>query len=542
MKAVDVLVVGAGPTGLMMAAELARYGLSFQIVDKKSGLCKESRAMAIQARTMEVFDHVGIIHRFLDEGIAIRAINPMRRDRPIGRIDFGMLDSEYPFVLSLEQSKTEAILLAHLAELKGNVQWETELVSFTQDSQRVEAVLRHLPSGKEERMYASWIVGCDGAHSCVRSAMNVSFQGKTFSDLYSLADVQVRWKYPHAELFAFPDAGGILAAFPMPGKHRYRLIFQLPRCRDLLSKKKALLPEELAAIAVPTLSEINATLRKYTATELEVSDARWITHFHINSRLASSYREGRLFLAGDAAHIHSPVGAQGMNTGLQDAFNLAWKLAFVKRKMAHEMLLDTYQIERHSFGKELLKRTERASRMVSLRNPWLASLRNQVLSWLLKSAAVRSKLIQIVSQTAIRYPQSSIVRRTKLFPGGPQAGERMPNAPLLHKGQPKDLYAVLRRKTAYSLLLFVQDRIELDWIHAIAGFGERPVDVYLITTSSSLEKIPGVETLLDPQGIAHAKCSAKMQSAYLIRPDFYIRERQAPIDLTKLGTYFLDKR
>ena len=488
----DVLVVGAGPTGLMMAAELARYGLSCRIIDENDGPCEQSRAIGIQARTLEIFDHIGIVAPFLKNGLILKAVNPMSRGKRIAHIELGRLDSPYPFVLSLEQSSTEKILANHLSSFGVNIERRTELVSLVQDAKGASAILRQQTSGKEETVRSAWVVGCDGAHSIVRRSMHLSFEGKTFEDIFSLADVQILWKYPHDEVFAFPGAEGVIAALPLPGKDRYRVIFQLPRCRGLLSAKKPMSPEEIARIPPPRLDEITAMLRNYAEIDVQISDPRWMAHFHINSRMASSFREGRFFLAGDAAHIHSPVGAQGMNTGLQDAFNLAWKLAFVVRGEAPAELLDTYNLERHEFGKKLLKWTERGSQMVTLHNPLLVSMRNRILSWILSCTSIQKKIISAISQIAIRYPASQIVQ------SGANAGTRLPNASVVYKGASTDLYTLLRKPNAYSILWFSNREVSLkDQTHVF--------------------KIP-----------------SDREEAYIIRPDLYIAYFQTPIDASAL--------
>lgn len=538
MREVDVLIVGAGPSGLMMAAELSRYGLFCRIVDKNSGPVAESRAAGIQARSVEIFDHIGIVPRFLEEGLAVSVANPMYKGRPIAQIDFKNLESPYPFILCLEQNKTEKILIDHLASFGVEVERNTEVMSLKQDDTGADAQLLCVLSGKQETVRAAWIIGCDGSKSFVRKTMRLSFSGKTFSDIFSLADVKIRWKYPHDELFAFPNPEGIIAAFPLPGKHRYRLIFQLPRCRGLLSKKKALTPADIGAIELPTLHEIDQMLRRCALTEIEISDPTWLTHFHINSRMASSYREGRFFLVGDAAHIHSPVGAQGMNTGLQDAFNLAWKLAFVMKKRGHITLLDTYHLERHGFGKALLKWTQRASWMVCLHNFFLVFLRNYLMSWMLQNHCAQKKVVKVISQTAICYPYSAIVKKGRSFREGPTAGVRLPNAALLWDNTSTDLYTLLRNPTSYFLLLFGDTQISNSMRNAIACMGGLAVVSFLIMKKvDRIENILGVSILLDLKGVVHAEFGVDREAAYLIRPDLYIGYRQSPIDTPSLLGY-----
>ncbi|MFS8563429.1 MAG: FAD-dependent monooxygenase [Rhabdochlamydiaceae bacterium] len=375
---VDVLIVGAGPTGMLMAAEVARYGLSCRIIDKGVACQDQSRAVAIQARTMEIFEHLGFAEAFLAEGLRLKVGNPICSFHKLGRISFDTLDSSYPFILSLEQVKTEEILEQYLISFGVKIERGVEFLRMKQREEDVEVVVAHTTSGQEETIQATWVVGCDGAHSQVRKQLNLAFEGKPLLGIFSLADVRIHWDYPIDELFVFLDAIGALAAIPLPEPKRYRLIFQLERCRNLLKERHSLpngqLKEQI--VAKPQLKEVQELLCKHTGSYVLVSDPLWCANFCINSRMVETYQKGSVFLAGDAAHIHSPVGGQGMNTGLQDAFNLAWKLALVHNKQAGKKLLDTYDLERRSVAKKLLQATEIASQIATLQNRVAIALRN----------------------------------------------------------------------------------------------------------------------------------------------------------------------
>lgn len=499
MGKIDVLVVGAGPTGLLMAAEAARYGLSCRIIDREIKPTDQSRALVIHARTMELFDHLGIATWFLEEGLIVKAANPMSRHERIAHVSLSQIDSPYPFVLSLEQSKTEAILTRYLKTFGIEIERGVELLQLDSFPTHITAKI----SGEE--IEASWIVGCDGAHSFVRKSFHLSFQGKLFSDIFSLADVQIDWKYPHDELYAFLNPQGVMAAIPMPGHKRYRLIFQLPRCRNKLKKAYGVVKDE--EIAPPSLEEAQGMIRAYGDEQAIVSHPVWMAHFHVNSRLANRYREGRAFLAGDAAHIHSPVGGQGMNTGLQDVFNLAWKMAAVHQGKAPDSLLDTYHLERYTFGKQLLEGTEFATRLTALRSSWSVTLRNFVMKKLLAYPAIQKKFLRVLSQIAIQYPESAIVKEGRGFEGGPRAGTRAPNAPLLIKGTPTDLYTLWRGSKTEQVLLFS---------------GLNP-------SQETLRKLEALSTPSFPlirDRLAHEIYGTREPALYRIRPDGYIGSRE----------------
>ena len=437
---IDVLIVGAGPTGLLMAAEAARYKMKCRIVDKLAVPEKQSRALAIQPRTLELFNHLGIAEEFLAKGLKIIAANPISGKKRLARISFETLPSDYPFILSLEQSETERILTKYLSTFGILVERETELISLAQDSDRISASLLDLKSGKENRIEAKWAVGCDGAHSQVRKSIGVPFSGKPFPSLFSLADVQLDWNFPRDELFLFLDSAGLLGAIPMPGERRYRLVFQ--------SKKRLEIENEelLQTREGPTLREVQELVRKRVGDEVKVSNPVWLADFHINSRLVENYRKGRIFLAGDAAHIHSPAGGQGMNSGLQDVFNLAWKLADGREK-----LLDTYNLERRSWGKSLVRTTRRITNIATLHNSAAVFLRN----WAIRhfAAKIERRLACAVAQIAIRYPKSLIACEKGFFTDGPKAGTRAPDAPAASAGK-RSLYSLFRQTTGFHLLLF----------------------------------------------------------------------------------------
>ncbi len=524
----DVLVIGAGPTGLLMAAECARRNLKCRIVDKDTGPAAQSRALAIQPRTLELFDLLGIVEEFLSKGLKVHAVNPYSGKNRLAHITFEKLASDYPFVLSLEQSETEKILTHYLSGFGISVERETEAVDLRQQPDRIVAILRHL--GKEEIVQAKWAVGCDGAHSLARKAIGVPFDGKPFHNLFSLADVRIDWDFPRDELFLFLDGDGILGAIPMPGQNRYRLVFQsgqeehfqrsdipgvieksgigqggssdfLAGARDIARGKDRSEDEKYEAKPMPrqnrffnheryngpTLEEVQAKVWKKIGKEVRVSDPVWLADFHINSRLVKEYRKGKIFLAGDAAHIHSPAGGQGMNSGLQDAFNLAWKLADGREK-----LLDTYNLERRSWGRDLVRTTRWVTNLATLRNPAAIFLRN----WAIAHFAPHSQshLFRAISQTAIRYPKSIIASESGFFRNGPRSGTRAPNA---SAGQ-TDLYSLFRKTTGWHLLLFG----DFETVEPSRFIIHRIDD-------PKAKEIYGVED----------------QAAYLIRPDQYIAFR-----------------
>lgn len=449
----DVLVVGAGPSGLFMAAELVRHGLSVRVIEKNAERSIHSKALAIQPRTLEIFAHLGIVDRFLAEGLRVQAMNPTASGRPLGRLSFTGLDTPYPFVLSLEQSKTERILEEYLLSLGVRVERGVELRAFDE---------------------TPWVVGCDGSHSTVRKLAGLSFKGRAFPSTFSLADVYLEWSRSHDEAYGFLGTKGLLGVIPLPEPGAYRLIFQLARVIGSKSPP-------------PTLEEVRPLL-----PEAKITNPIWLTNFHIHTRMVSSYRKGNVFLVGDAAHIHSPAGGQGMNSGIQDAFNLAWKLALVHRGKAHPRLLDTYNLERQPFGRKLLRNTEFATHMATLKNPMAVALRNWVMRWLLKSESMRKKFARGVAQLSIQYPKSFIVTESGHFNEGPPAGERALPFPFLTK------------TTGHHVIFFVK--------------GEVPSEYLQFKSATFLKGV-------------------NKNAVYIIRPDLVVGHRSSPPDLKKVADY-----
>jgi 2-polyprenyl-6-methoxyphenol hydroxylase-like FAD-dependent oxidoreductase len=432
MDTVDVLIVGAGPTGLTMAIECLRYNLTCRIIDQSLIPSPYSKAIAMQARTLEVFQRMGIHQRFLAAGLQIKKAN-LHSGNKHAHLHLKSIPSPFPFVLSIEQSETEQILYDYLQELGGRVERPVSLLSY---EEKEGAILAHTDQGV---IQAHYLIGCDGAHSCVRKAMGCTFEGEIFSDIFSLADVKVHWGRPHDELQLFLESDGVAAAFPLPEKDSYRLIFQLKELRGRLyphfSVDQGIIePKE---IALPTLERMEQLLSNYAKERVTISNPRWIANFHINSRLANCYRKNTVFLAGDAAHIHSPVGGQGMNTGIQDAFNLAWKIAYVHHQFAPASLLNTYEEERHRLGKNLLKNTELASRLVTLHSPLLLFVRNLLLFHLLSFQWIQAKLALALSEVNICYTH-----------------KRVPTLLLNVQGKEVDYFTLTEKSKQFHLILF----------------------------------------------------------------------------------------
>lgn len=425
----DVLIVGAGPSGLTAAVLLAMHDVSFRIVDRKATFSENSRAVGIQARSLEVFEQMGIVEAFLARGRKAAGVD-IHTEARVRRVDlFGDDTAEtlYPFVLLLEQSETERILGERLRSLGHRVAWETEAVGVEDRGRdRVEVTIR-TAEGRRETISTRWLVAADGASSFVRDEVGMPFTGGTYEQRFTVADVTS----PRGRLASdrvnlnFNDTGFVLL-LPLgePGVHRLASTFP---------------PEAAEADRDPDFDEVRRHVDRVFPGGLALGEEHeWFSTFRIHSRSVDRFRRGRVFFVGDAAHVHSPVGAQGMNTGVQDAHNLAWKLALVCRKILPEESLETYHRERRPVAETLLKTTDRIFRMIDrqgvLARTFRVTLFPALAELVARIAPLRRRLAPAIAQLAIRYPPGPLV------PGGdavassfPEPGTRFPY-PLLSPG------------------------------------------------------------------------------------------------------------
>ncbi len=521
----QVLVVGAGPTGLTMAAELLRRGIACRLIDKAPSPSPWSRAIGIQARTLELFENMGIVEPFTTLGHKSHGVRMHAQGREILHIAFDELDSPYAYLLFLPQSETERLLTAHLESLGGQIERAVELTALTLQSEGVEATLRH-GDGQMETIEVPWLIGCDGAHSAVRRLLNLPFTGRTEKAHFLLADVGLQWKQSDSEFYGYLHEEGLLIIFPM-GQGRYRIIADNP-------------PQEASeAHPEPTPAECQAIVDRRGPGYLPLSDLRWSSYFRINYRMVSQFRQGGVFLAGDSANIHSPAGAQGMNTGIQDAFNLAWKLALVNQEAADPALLERYPVERN-----VQRQSELLTEMASLKQPWAQALRDHLLPLLVGVGAVQELLRRTIAELEIHYRHSPIVEDHALG-GSVVAGDRAPDALMLRADTkiPTRLWQILQSGQS-TLLLLSGSSLQpgtLDQLQQIGAeiegrYGPHLVPC-LITASSTVPAEGNGLRLLDPEQTLHRRYGGGRPGFYLVRPDGYIGFRGALTDADHLRSY-----
>ncbi|HEV3194792.1 MAG TPA: FAD-dependent monooxygenase [Candidatus Cybelea sp.] len=500
MTSTGVLIAGAGPTGLALALNLARRGVPFRLIDEAAGPGEHSRAMVVQARTLEFYDQFGFAREMIGEGIVVPEVHLREADRR-GRLhemlklkfdDLGAGISPFPFALTYPQDDHERFLVKKLAESGVTVEWNTKLESFTQRGDGVTATVTG-PDGSEE-IAASYLCGCDGAHSAVRTTLELGFAGMTYEQLFFVCDAQVDAAFDH-DLYVTLGEYALLLMFPVRSSGMRRLI--------------GLVPSGIPANDALTFDSIRARIEPLL--NVRVTEVNWFSTYRVHHRVAERFRSGRAFILGDAAHIHSPAGGQGMNTGIGDAMNLGWKLADVLRGRAAERILDSFEEERIGFARALVATTDRA--FTALVAPGArGTVMRRVIAPLLVAGAtrlprVRRALFRIVSQTQIHYPDSSLSEGKA---GGVRGGDRLPWVESL------DNFAPLR---------------SLDWQAHV--YGQPGIQV-----RETCERLDVPVHAFGWNGDAERAGLAR-DATYLIRPDGYVAVALGGNDVAPFEAYVM---
>jgi 2-polyprenyl-6-methoxyphenol hydroxylase-like FAD-dependent oxidoreductase len=500
------LLVGAGPAGLTAAAELMRHGVGVRIVDKAAAPTTVSKAVSVQARTLEVLHDLGIVDELIARGHVSHGLSIYTVKRRIVHFRYDEIDSPFPFVLNVSQAVTEAVLAELVARLGATVEREVELMSFTQDATGVDATLRH-GDGREEVVRTPYLLGFDGARSTVRKALGIEFIGKTLPGWYALADVRIEWGLGDDELHGFVHPHGLLFGIPLAGGWT-RLVIETA---------------EHEADAGFTHEELQRLMDERGPGDARITEVGWMAPFNVNSRRAEHFRSGRVFIGGDAAHIHSPAGGQGLNTSVQDAYNLSWKLALVLAGGAGESLLDSYEAERAPVASTVLKSTERLTRMLTLHTAPARAVRDHVMPLMTGIQRVGTAIATEAAEIDITYRHSPIVREhhrhgLRLHESAPRAGDRAPDVQgLEHDGEPASLHDVLCG-TQHVLLALGSDDAGV-----AASVAERYGDrVRLLVVNG--------DGLRDPDGALHRRYHADSPVLYLVRPDGYLGFVSRPAD------------
>jgi len=526
-----VLIVGAGPTGLMMACQLALRGIPCRIIDRRTGPSKLSKALVVQARTLEIFEQMGLSAAALTQGQTATGINFLVEGRSVQHINLagiGQDKSPFPFLYVLEQSKTEQLLRQFLTQYHLSVEWNTELLSLEQDEEQVTVTLRYKDIAEEE-VSVPWLVGADGSQSKVRKELYIDFLGGSYEHTFLVADTEVNWKFNHEELFLCLSEKTLAAFFPMVGERRYRLV--------------SFLPSHLATATKPDFNLIARSLEKDLGVNLKFRNTSWYSTYRLHHRYARQFSKDRCFLAGDAAHIHSPAGGQGMNTGIQDAYNLAWKLALVIQDAVEPDLLQTYQHERLPIAKNLVSSTDKVFSFMVSSNPVLRFLRLKTLPLLLKKVfrynSVRTAIFKRISQIGIRYQKSTLsvtAAGENHFPEqAPRPGERVPFMAIFSADHQRkmSLYSLLHHP--YFTLLIFKSTFGPDRAEQLKEEVDAELENYLPQLVHTQIIYPH-----DENHVLYEQFGINEDAFYLIRPDNYIAYRAQPAYTESLMQYLIE--
>ncbi len=436
----EVLIVGAGPTGLSLAAQFIRYGVDFIIIDHKEGVTELSKALVVHARTLEIYDQIGLADEAVKRGAIIHK-GAMHSDGKIRAeldfTDFGQNLSAFPFILTLEQSKNEQILYDFLKNSGKEVWWQTELESLAQDDDGITAIVKST-NAEPQTITARYVVGCDGASSKTRHLLNLNFEGETDARLFYVADVEMETALNHETLHAVFGSDAFVLFFPMAGEKHWRLLGNLP---EFVENEHENFDYEVVENKVKAIGQF----------PLDITTVRWFSTYKVHTRHAEKFSHGRGFLAGDAAHIHTPAGGQGMNTGIQDAYNLAWKLAFVLKHIADAKLLDSYNEERLANAKRLLRTTDEAFEFGTGEEWYFKFFREKILPNLAKIVlhfdTAKQFIFPLVSQIGINYRKAALSGATTEY-FKVQTGDRMPYFQIEGAG----IYEKLREPNIHFLI------------------------------------------------------------------------------------------
>lgn len=537
---IDVLIVGAGPTGLTLACQLRRLGVDFRIIDKNQEPSTTSKAIGLQYRVSEVLTWMGLFDRFLSRGVTGTGVSfyaggerilHLRLDRLHGMSGRGAFE---PKSIVLPQSVTESLLIEDLAERGGEVERGTSFVEFTQESDGVVSRVRR-PDGGEEVVGSRYLVGCEGPHSAIRKQAGLSFEGKTYPVSYFMADVELDWEVDRGDVRVWIHEDGMFSAIPMPAERRWRLFVE--------SGKKV----EEGATEV-TLDLVRRLMAERTGDRVtRATSPTWLSEFRISCRMVDRFANGRVFLAGDAAHVHSPTGGQGITTGVQDAYNLAWKLDMVLRGVAPDSLLDTYTEERLPVVRRVLKNTDQTASVFLAHSRARRLFRDHVVLPLLRSRTMQRHLTRRLSQLDINYRRSSLsVHQEKALIGGVRvhAGDRTPDVVFRDAATGEETTLFERLGRSRPIALFGVDA-GLDAGEAggppprirrsMEALGCLGIDCSLVLSEEARRH--GGETLIDTGAEFRRLYGVGGEFLYLIRPDGYVGLFQRPVDERALQAY-----
>ncbi|ESZ91993.1 hypothetical protein SBOR_7608 [Sclerotinia borealis F-4128] len=536
MRSTSVLIVGAGPTGLSLALELFVQQVPFILIDPLFTRSPHSRALVLQSRSLELLSrHPSLVSNLLplckqNLGLSFYVNRKKALEVDLNKESMGVVDTEYLGPYFVSQSETELCLERQLEEYGGKVERGTKATSIVQDDNGVSVRVRKIKQDgyeepNEEEIRCQYIAGCDGSHSMVRKSADLKFEGSAYASDFLLADVKLKWDYAPDRMTLLMGSEFMMCIPLKDGA--YRLVLGVPALKNGESDYGESQDDG------PTLREFEGAFQRLATGNIQLEDPpMWITRFKLHHRIADSFRNGRIFVAGDAAHIHSPAGGQGMNTGIQDAINLGWKLGMVLRKEKKDAFLDSYSIERRRVGNNLLKGTDRIFEFMTTSNPIYLYIRNTLFPWLapiaFKEGANRARRFRFVSQLGIKYRHSSICKTASAYYGPRRGGDRVPDGRIILPGtlETTNLYSLFKGPTHHLLLFSGLGKGSMNAEELLETVGtdfpekERSwLQIHRIVSEEKRAK----DDICDEGGILHEKYGFATEPGYVfVRPDAYI--------------------